>query len=274
MTITFDKDLKIKKPGPGADLGQFEIKDFQVIPPTLDQGIVHHSVVYTIAIYETGRFVLPPAEAIASIDGSNFILKSKPISIEIKSSLTDYSNQSGESIEDIEVAAKTPGKIPPRYYIYAAIICLSILIGWLLWLFRKKIFRKSIPAKSPYLVAFDDLNELIKTDLIQAQNYKPFYYALSMIVRKYLETTKGIPATTKTTKQIKGYIKGASINQADMYIHLFTYADRVKFSTFTPSQEKTLELVEILKRQLLEDKKLSEVESTKNTSASKSLKAN
>lgn len=258
IDLQFKEGLKVMKPGPGTDLGAFEIKDFEILSTSVVKDIVFHSIIYTIAAYEVGRFVLPAAEAIAVINGSNVTLKSRPININIKSSLGDGPNAS-PSLKDIKLPSKTEGKIPQRYFIYLGIIIFVLMLMILLWKF-KNIFLKPSPPKPPYLVAFDDINDLISFDHLRKSNFKPFYYALSMIVRRYLEQSQGITSTTQTTRQINKQIEKSSIENAKLYIDLFKYADRVKFSTFIPSLEKTNKIVMDVKEQLLKDKKKIEQE--------------
>ena len=271
VDLEFEEGLKVMKPGPGANLGQFEVKNFEIVPAVLTNGIVYHSIIYTIAIYEAGDFTLPAAEAMAFINGTNKVFLSRPISIEVNSSLNKDGDDS--SIRDIKLPSTTFGKIPQRYFIYFFVFLAFIILIASLWWFRKKLFFKP-KLKANYLIAFDAINDLMNLRYLEKKEFKPFYYALSMIIRRYLENEKGIHSTTETTREIKAEIKKLKIENGDMYLNLFTYADKVKFSTFTPSEEKTQGFVIAIKKELLKDKEKIEKAKKQLTNSKDKTKSN
>ncbi len=268
VDIEFEDGLKVMKPGPGANLGQFEIKDFEILPTVLTNGIIFHSIIYTIAIYESGNFTLPAAEVVAVIGGTNKVFRSRPIAIKVNSSLDDTNDVL--SIRGIKSPSTTLGKIPRRYFFYLLAFSLFLVLIIVLWYFRKFLFFKPKPPKPNYLVAFDAINDLLKLKYLEKKEFKSFYYSLSMIIRRYLENKEGIHFTTETTREIKGQIKKLNIENGDMYLNLFNYADKVKFSIFIPSEEKTQSFIAAIKKELLKDKE--KIEMAKRKSAGKQKK--
>ena len=60
LTIEHAPSLKIEQPGPGANLGQFEIKDYTIHEVIEKDELISQAFDYQISVFDTGRFVIPP----------------------------------------------------------------------------------------------------------------------------------------------------------------------------------------------------------------------
>ena len=155
ITINRDKNLRIEQPGPAANLGMFEIKDYDIHDPVEKDGNIIEQYDYVISVYDTGKFVIPPFPvAFFPSDTSKKyqIIKSEPVEITVKSLLSAENNE----IKDI----KSPLLIPINY---TSIILISggilVLLGVVIFLFyyykKKKhsLFRNLAPVVRPVLPA-------------------------------------------------------------------------------------------------------------------------
>lgn len=131
LKIKRDKNLRIEQPGPAANLGMFEIKDYEIHDPVEDKEIIVEQFDYVISVFDTGKFVIPPFPvAFFSSDTSQEyqIIKSEPIEITVESLLSAENNE----IKDIK-----PPLLIPINYIQIILIAggILVLIGVIIFLF-------------------------------------------------------------------------------------------------------------------------------------------
>ena len=84
--IEFDKDVKLELPPPGSELGQFDIKDFNITDQKSDnKDIIKKKIEYKITIYELGEFEIPSI-SINLIDKNNehHNLTTEPLLIKVE----------------------------------------------------------------------------------------------------------------------------------------------------------------------------------------------
>ena len=60
ITINYSDSLEIEHPGAGINLGQFEIKDYKIYDPEEKENRVFQKYEYTISVFDTGSFTIPP----------------------------------------------------------------------------------------------------------------------------------------------------------------------------------------------------------------------
>ena len=248
LTIEYDSHLKIEQPGPGANLGQFEIKDYAIHEPFEKKGLISQTFDYEISVFDTGTFIIPPFPvAFAESDTSRDyqIIQSEPIEITVNSVLTAEDNE----IRDI----KPPLDIPANYrrlIITGTIIIFSIiLILLILYYFRwqKKgipLFRKE-PIRPAHEIALQDLNTLQQEwrELFQQGEFKQIYTRISEILRHYLENRYFLKALEETTSEIKDSLIDIDL-ETELQIQVMQvleYSDLVKFAKFVPSENNIQE---------------------------------
>ncbi|NLB59685.1 MAG: hypothetical protein GX806_01185 [Lentisphaerae bacterium] len=107
-------------------------------------------------------------------------------------------------------------------------------VGWLGGRLRRNIKLKRL---SPKERALRELTELIAQNLIATQQFKEFYLAITMIVRRYIERAHAIRAPEQTTEEfLAAVIQDARFSRAvvgKLRVFLQT-ADLVKFAAFQP----------------------------------------
>ena len=60
ITIKRDKNLNVVRPGAGVNLGMFEIKSYNFPDPVEEDGVVTEQFDFEIAVFDTGKFIIPP----------------------------------------------------------------------------------------------------------------------------------------------------------------------------------------------------------------------
>ncbi|UCF64226.1 MAG: hypothetical protein JSW33_16965 [bacterium] len=244
LTIEYESHLKIEQPGPGANLGQFEIKDYTIHEPLKKDGMISQTFDYEISVFDTGTFSIPPFPvAFAESDTSRDyqIIQSEPIEITVNSVLT---------AEDSEIRdLKPPLDIPANYgrlVITGVIIIISVvLIFSLLYYFRwrKKgipLFRRE-PVRPAHEIALHDLGTLAEEwrELYQQGEFKQIYTRISEILRRYLENRYFVKALEETTAEIRDSLTDINLETElqNQVMEVLEYSDLVKFAKYVPSEE-------------------------------------
>ncbi|MFC2089092.1 BatD family protein, partial [Calditrichota bacterium] len=60
VSINYSDSLQIEHPGAGINLGQFEIKDYTIFDPEMEEGRIFQQYKYVISVFDTGSFTIPP----------------------------------------------------------------------------------------------------------------------------------------------------------------------------------------------------------------------
>ena len=107
ITVVHDKDIQIEMPGLGANLGGFDIRDYNVVEPEKRDGMIVSGVQYTISMFFTGEFEIPPLTVAyyTPDDSTAKYLTTEKIKIVVESVKP---SEAGD-IRDI----KTPVELPP-----------------------------------------------------------------------------------------------------------------------------------------------------------------
>jgi hypothetical protein len=245
IIIDRKKGLRIEKPGQGINLGGFEIKDYNFPEPQEKDGRVIERFDYNISVYDTGKYTIPPFPvAYFPVDTSNKykIIMAPAVEITVRSVL------SGEDAPKL-LDVKKPLVIPFDYWFWIwvslGIILLSAAVYWGYYLYKKKkeqgyLFSPPPPRRPAHEIAFDDLNQLFASDLLESGLYKKFFSDLSQIFRTYLENRYFINALEETSDEILRDMKN-KIAQEKLINNLrqvLTLSDLVKFAKYKPMEEE------------------------------------
>ncbi len=246
LTITHHKNLSIEKPGPGANLGQFEIKDYRIYDPVRKDDLVTEKFEYSISVFDTGKFVIPPFPvAFTTSDTSRKyqIIKSEPIEIYVKSVLTAQD----ATLKDI----KPPVSIPFDYWywVWRGIVLLLLIAAGLaaLYIIRRRkagkpLFRKEV-IRPAHEIALEALTELKSRwrDMLANGEHKALFTEISDILRKYLENRFFIQAMEETTYEIRHSLQEMELEEEaqQRVIQVLELADQVKFAKYIPGETET-----------------------------------
>lgn len=250
LKIKRDKHLRIEQPGPAANLGMFEIKDYEIHNPVEEEGNIIEQYDYVISVFDTGKFVIPPFPvAFFPSDTSHQyqLIQSEPIEITVESLLSAEDNE----IKDI----KPPLQIPVEYARIILIlggILLLIGIAALLYYYYKKrkqgipLFKREI-IRPAHEIAFEALEELLRKSYLEEAKFKQFFTELSDILRHYLENRFFITAMEETTAELLESLQEIELEEADYarVKEVLDLSDLVKFAKYEPKQQEIENAVEL-----------------------------
>jgi len=239
------KDLRIIRPGEGLNLGSFEIKGYHFPKPLEKDGRIIERFDFTISVYDTGSFVIPPYPvAYFPQDSSKKyqIIEAPAIPIRVKSVI---SGQDAKTLKDI----KGPIDIPFNYTFWLSLLSILILlalaafIAYRMWKKRRQqgyLIKPPEPPRPAHEVAVKELQALFNSDLLANGRVKEFFIRLSDIMRSYLEGRYYIRALEETTAEILRDVRPhiADREQTEMLQHILTLSDLVKFAKYRPAPDE------------------------------------
>ncbi len=249
VRLSRDEKTQVRWPGLGANLGVFEIRDYDKPEPRQEKNRIIEKISYTISTFDTGRFMIPPLTInyLAPPDSAWQTINTESLQIYVRSILP---SEAGDIRE-----VKAPLELPRDWRqvvliaaISAAIILLAIL-GYLWWRKRrgKSLLPQRLePARPAHELALEELRQLRASDLLARGEIKLFYSLLSEIMRRYFEGRYRIMALEMTTFELDGELRKAEHNRnaCDDMRELLELCDLVKFAKYIPANEEAVRLLE------------------------------
>ncbi len=246
LTVTAVPGVEVVLPESDPDLGEFEVLGHEVAGPVDEEGNRIWTVAYTLALYETGSFEIPPVTVGYGGDGNESgSVRTQEHSVRVESTLSDDS----KDILDIKGPLEIPRSLWSLWPWAVAVLAVAALI--LLYLRRRggeapsAVARK--PRLPPYEEAYQALCRLRDSGLLEEGRLKPYFTRLSEIIRRYLERRYPIQAMESTTTEVLDQLRkmALALDELQLFRDFFPCCDLVKFAKFSPSvpeQERVTEL--------------------------------
>lgn len=240
IRVTDSKGYEVLFPEVPEELGNFIFVKGHPLQPKR-KNLQKQSYEYVFKTYTAGTHVLPAIKVKYRKQGETDwqIIQSPPIRINIKSLLTG----NDLDIKDIKDLALAKTNYLIVIILFILCVCVALLLIW----YRK---RKSLLASKPVIIksaneiAYDELKELKRKDLVKKGLIKEYYVELSGIVRRYLENRFGFRASEMTTEEFMILAQG-SPNLTDEHKALLrkflSHCDMVKFAKYGPTPIEILD---------------------------------
>lgn len=243
LTITYDSSYELVPPPLGANLGAFDVKDYQTDQITrLEDGRMRSTSNFVLSTFTTGDYIIPPIPALFNLpDGSRKLILSEAVPIVVNSLLGDESDST-----DIR-PLKPPHEFEhdrTMYYVYGgAALLVLILAGLWLWSrMRRKTGRAEyVDRRKPWEIAFEKLALLSEQNLMSQGEHKLYYIELTEIAREYLGRMYAVEVLEMTTDELLvAFVDVALPNELyDTLRGFLNHADLVKFARFVPQEERS-----------------------------------
>lgn len=244
IIISHDSDVTVELPELGANLGQFEIRDYNDLAPEKRGGEIIQRREYIISTFDIGEYEIPPVSIRYRLPGDTTWqeLATEQIKIMVESLKP---SEAGD-IRDI----KPPLVIErdwKQYIRYGIAAMLALAIGILSFIVIKRIRqgkglipRAEKPPRPPHEVALEALEQLLQGSLLQTGQVKQFYSQISEIIRRYIEGRYFIPAIEMTTTQLLDAMTEAEIESdvVQLVEDFLLACDLVKFAKYIPTEEE------------------------------------
>lgn len=249
LSVEWAESIQVEPPSLAANLGNFEIRDYQTIGPRPSgEGRLKISTTYQIAVYEAGEYTIPGVP-INYIDRQKQpkTVNSEPIDIMVKSMDPDLSG----TIRDIRSPASIP--IDWRPFIIGGAIALAVLlaalIGWIIWRQRKagRLRKQAFGFERPaHQWALEALDKLLAAGYLDEGLIKQYYIEVSEILRGYLQRRFLFNAPEQTTSEIMTEALNLPLtaDQRDKLRWFLEMADLVKFAKYLPQSGTHPKMIE------------------------------
>ncbi len=248
-------DDQVQWPSPEEKLGPFHVLGFELPDPQPDQGAVVSTAVYSLAAFELGELEIPEVQVnfLQSGQSESRVLQSEPVKIQLES-VVEASQQPAES--DPAGAGQPAGEIrdirgvrgiPLDWRIVAAWVAAGLAAaGLAFWLYRRWRRRPksdaapeavlAAPIRPPHEVAYEALEQLESSPLLEQGRIKEYYIRVSEIIREYVEGRFGIEAMEMTSREVVGHLRKKRIEQRELesFEDFFSRSDLVKFAKVRP----------------------------------------
>jgi len=241
VTVAADTTLKIVLPAMEQLLGVFEVKDYEHLDPTIDDGGRRvYRYRYNLTTWTTGRWLIPPFTAeFTDSAGRSGSASSDSIFIEVKSLLAE----AGADTVDIR-DLKSPYSVPMNRAIYYILVGVLVVAALGLWFFlrRRRRGEEDIAGdtRSPWERAFDELTELKESDCLSENRWREWYFALTEIYRRYLDGRYHVETLEATTMEVKMILPDLPFGEKQQreIEDFLEFADLVKFARLVPPPER------------------------------------
>ena len=243
VTVSHDDSVELQMPSPAANLGMFEIRDYEVFEPARQDKKIVEQTNFLLSTFDTGEYEIPelPIQYRAIGDSAWETIFSEAILITVASLNPDSTGD----IRDIK-----PPMTPPRDYraiikwILFGLPALALVVFVLYYIKRRRegkslLPRRAQPPRPAHDIALDALDELVESDLLETGEIKEYYSRLSDIVRQYIENRYFIIALEMTTTQLLRALQDSALAEKhiDMMADFLATCDLVKFAAIRPAEK-------------------------------------
>jgi hypothetical protein len=244
IEITYDTMLQLTPPPAGANLGGFEVKDYDFgAEEQLDNGRARQVISFELRTFTTGDYVIPglPVEYMTP-DSTLKYISADPIKINIKSLLAE--GIAADSLEprpnkgqaSLVASSRTLWLILGGVLVVAAVVVVFYFV-------RRRKTEEELPYVDPrpaWEIAYADLAVLKDKDLPAQDEVKQFYFELSEIIKRYLGRKFEFDAVDMTTAEIGNALADLSLDEElcpdnDAFMK---HADLVKFAKYIPPSDR------------------------------------
>lgn len=244
VSVTYDSTIVLTPPAVGANLGQFDVKDYEAgEEEKLEDGRLRQVLWFSMRTFTTGEYIIPPLPIEYMMpDSTKRVLSSDPIKINIKSVLGEGTQTDTLQLAEIRGQVSIPGDNTVLIWsIVGGVIFISggiFALWWFKW--RKKEEEEYVDPRPAWEIAFADLAELKDKNLPEKGELKLFYIELTEIIRRFVGKKFEFDAIDLTTSEIKEKLDELSVdeNYTKEFTEFLEQADLIKFAKFIPSQDQ------------------------------------
>jgi hypothetical protein len=232
------------------ELQPFDVIDVQQSSEPTGDGRMEYQFTLTISAYDTGKLSIPPVPiTYLSLTGDARTVSTQPIALEIRSLLANEpSPQLKESLPPIAVYQRNWTLVIVGAVLFgiAVVAAGTVLVAAAL---RRRAARAVPPAppRPAIDVALEKLQALVQAGDFSRDDYKPFYFTLSEIVREYLGHRYGFESLELTTTELVDELvarcaepppDGSPKAHLDQIQGWLASTDLVKFAKYLPTDSE------------------------------------
>ena len=237
--VDYEEGIELEIPEVGSQISGFRITDFGKDEPQKANGRVEQRAWYQLRGDLVGSYILPSLTIAFEHQGEKKTISTSELFVEIESVLP--SDGSATDIRGLKPLKRV--ELDPKWPLYAGItaaIVAILLLGLWGWRRRTKM-AVNVPIIPPHDMAFEALAQLRSTDFSNPEAVRRYFFAISSILRTYIEDRFEINATDLTTEELLPRLQAhpaiGSTSKSELRQFLLT-TDSVKFANHQPSKSE------------------------------------
>ena len=237
---TFDADRALA----GLDL----LASTTAAPRRLPDGSVEEARVVTFAAYKPGPGEIPAVRVVLrDASGREAEAVSSPLAFKVVSVLKEGESEPADLKRPVEMREML---LWPWFVAGALVLALAAFLLWRRFRRRRPEAPAPILPKAPprpeHEIAYEELQRLLASGLLERGEVKKFYIALAEIMRRYLGRRFDFDAFECTTWEILESLRSARLpaTTQTLLAELLGLCDLVKFAKHAPGREETQGSVE------------------------------
>lgn len=249
VTVGHASDQEVVWPDPVA-VDPFELLDVRQAESAPEGNLVRSRLELTVTAFELGELSLPTFEVqVVDATGDTVTLSTDSATVTIES----VGRDDGGEIRDIKGPLAVPFGVVSLLPWLAGLAGLAAAV----WLYRRyrrrtrpEVPAPSVPPRPAHEVAYESLDALEASGLLELGEVKTFHIRVSDIMRVYVEGQCGVEAMEMTTGEV---LEGLRRNSAGSGVvadfrQLLERCDLVKFAKLRPGVSDCRELVPLGRR--------------------------
>ncbi len=241
VVVVADTTLKIKLPPTEGLLGVFEVKDYNIADPVIDEnGQQVFRSQFSLTTWTTGTWLVPPLTVTFSDTlGHVGTASSDSLFITVKSILAGAGADTVD-IRDLKPLYSVPTKRAIYYYLGGVLLLLAAGLWYFLRHRRREEKLDQGDTRTAWERAYDDLNELQASDYLAKQQWRLWYFSLTEIYRRYLDSRFHVETLEATTDEVKNILPSIPLGESGRKAaeQFLDYADLVKFARLAPEPSR------------------------------------
>ena len=247
VEVERDPEVEVTLDAPAADIAGFRVVDLGRAPAeTLRSGRILERQWLELRADLVGVYTLPtPTATYTAPSGLGSDLEADEVSVEVLSVLPDDGSEVTD-IRDIKPLRRVDAK--PSWLLWAGLalaVAALALAAWWWWRRRRRPDEgvRDAPPIPPYDLAVRELERLRRTDFSDLRELRRYYFAVSSVVRAYVEGRFGLNATDLTTEEILRRLADTDAlrlepTSARRLERFLVATDQVKFAAHLPGPDE------------------------------------
>jgi hypothetical protein len=244
VTAVAKKGVAVNLP-PQIELDKFSLLDKEEgAARDLGDGHLRREFSLRAAAYEPGEWQIPAIEVTYLAPGGELkTVQTSPIGIKVTALLA---NVDKPELKDIAQPVRVFEEITWPYWVAGGAAVMLLVIFLSVWLTRKLAQRRvaqapPAPARPAHEVALARLDALRAEGILERGEWKPFYFALSEIIREYLGARYDFDSLEMTTTELLEAVRERNIVTLEGWC---ASCDLVKFAKYVPTQTEAQDALE------------------------------
>ena len=230
ITVTHPAGTQAIFPQLDQQWGDFLVRQQSPVTTTSNaDGSLTSTQTVDVRLFAPGAFLTPPLTiTLADASGQTSAIQAAPGNVTVQSVLVEGDT----TLRDIKPQAALP--FPASWpWMAAGLAAVAAVVVWFIYR-RAKIM---LDNRLPHEVALAVLADVERQQLAANGRFKTHYSLITDALRAYVEQTQGIPATDRTTAELKTELTQTALTegQRQRFLGVLQAADLVKFARITPT---------------------------------------